>query len=67
LLAENHKVVVNPGIQPGMTVLVKSGALAGTEVVVLRRENEVRVVVNLNILGRHCDCTLNADDLQEIL
>ena len=67
LLAENHKVVVNPGIQPGMTVLVKTGPLAGTEVVVLRRENEVRVVVNLNILGRHCDCTLNADDLQEIL
>ena len=67
LLAEHRRVVVNPGIQPGMTVMVKSGSLAGTEVVVLKRVNEVHVIVNLNILGRHCDCTLSAGDLQEIV
>ena len=67
LLAEHRKVVVNPGIRPGMTVMVKSGPLADTEVVVTKRVNEVHVIVNLSILGRHCDCTLSAADLQEIV
>ena len=67
MLAEHRRVIVNPGIQPGMTVLVKRGPLAGSEVVVIKRVNEVHVIVNLNILGRHCDCTLSADDLQQIV
>ena len=67
LLAEHRKVVVNPGIRPGMTVMVKSGSLAGTEVVVVKRVNEVHVIVNLSILGRHCDYTLSAADLKEII
>ena len=64
LLAGERKVIVNPGIQPGKTVLITSGSLAGTEVVVLRRVNELHVIVNLPILGTHCDCQFNADELQ---
>lgn len=64
LLASERKVIVNPGIQPGKTVLITSGSFAGTEVVVLRRSKELHVVVNLPVLGRHCDCEFNADELQ---
>ena len=64
ILAEQRKVIVNPGIQPGKTVLVTSGSLAGTEVVVIQRLNEMQVIVNLPFLGRHCDCQINADELQ---
>ena len=31
LLASERKVIVNPGIQPGKTVLITSGSFAGTE------------------------------------
>ncbi|MGI5832679.1 MAG: transcription termination/antitermination protein NusG [Thermoguttaceae bacterium] len=66
LFSDRHKVVVNPGIQPGMTVLIKSGPLKGIKVVVEKRVDEIHVIVNLNILGRHCACTINADELREI-
>lgn len=66
ILANYKKIVVNPGLQPGMRVRVKSGPLADTDVVVVRRLNELHIVVNLEILGRHCDCLIDASELQEI-
>ena len=66
LLADERKVIVNPGIQPGKTVLITSGSFAGTEAVVLRRRKELHVIVNLPILGQHCDCEFKADELELI-
>ena len=66
LLAGERKVIVNPGIQPGKTVLITSGSFAGTEAVVLRRRKELHVIVNLPILGQHCDCEFKADELELI-
>lgn len=66
ILSEKRKVVVNPGLQPGQTVLIKSGPLKNSEVIVVRRVNEVVMIVNLHILGRNCECKIGADELRSI-
>ncbi len=67
ILSNRRKVVVNPGLVPGKTALIRHGALQGTEVVVVRRLNEVSLIVNLHILGRSCDCRIAADELKELV
>lgn len=64
LFSLNRKTLVNPEIQPGQTVLIKKGPLQNTEVVVIRRLGEVRIVVNLQIFGRSCECNVSAEELK---
>ncbi len=67
ILSRKQKVVVNPGLQPGQTVLVKKGPLQDSEVVVIRRLDEVSIIVNLRILGQSCECKIAANELQTIV
>lgn len=63
LLSTNHKLVVNPQLKAGDTVRFKSGPFKRHEVIVVRREDETRVIVNLNFLGRNIEIACSADDL----
>lgn len=67
ILSGKRNVVVNPGLQPGQTVLVKTGPLQNVEVVIVRRLNEASMIVNLRILGRNCECKIGADELELIV
>lgn len=64
LLASTRKVVINPGLYPGQTVRVTSGPFRDTEVIVLRRVNEIYMIVNLRLLGRSCECKIAANELK---
>lgn len=67
IFSQNRNVIVNPGIQAGSTVMIKTGALQNTEVVVLERRGEVSVIVNLHFLGRSCECVIQADELKLLI
>lgn len=67
ILSRKEKVVINPGLQPGETVLIKRGPLQNKHVVIIRRVNEVSMIVNLYILGRHCECKIAADELKALI
>ena len=57
------KLVVNPELHPGDMVRIKSGSLRGQDAIVVRRENEVMVVINLFFFNRHIQMHWLADDL----
>lgn len=58
-----HKLVVNPELHPGDTVRIKSGSLKGQDAIVVRRENELTVIINLFFFNRHLQMHWLADDL----
>jgi len=64
LQSAEHQLVVNPGLQAGDMVRIKSGAFRGQDVVVIRRVDALSVVVNLNFLGRSVDVRWDAGDLE---
>jgi len=64
LQSAEHKLVVNPGLQAGMTVRVKSGTFKGQEAIVSRRVDEVNVIINLFFLGQNIEMRWNADELE---
>ena len=57
------KLVVNPELHPGDTVRIKSGTLKGQDAIVVRRENELTVIINLLFFNRHIQMHWHADDL----
>lgn len=63
LLSQDHKLIVNPGLYEGQVVRLKRGPFKDQEVMVVRREDASRIVVNLNFLGRNITIPCNADDL----
>ena len=64
LLSRECKLLVNPGIREGDTVILKRGPLKGNDVIVVKRENEATLVVNLNLLNRNILIRCNADDVE---
>lgn len=58
-----HKLVVNPELRPGDLVRIKSGALKGQDAIVIRRENELTVIINLFFFNHHMQMSWAADDL----
>ena len=59
-----HKLVVNPGLHQGTPVRIKSGRLKGQDAIVIRRVDELSVIINLFFLGRHLEMRWAADDLE---
>ncbi len=58
-----HKLVVNPGLHEGDTVRIKSGPLKDLEAIVVRRVDELNVIINLFFMERYIDMQWNADDV----
>ena len=61
--AAEHKLIVKPELHPGDTVRIKSGSLKGQDAIVVRRENELTVIINLFFFNRHLQMHWLADDL----
>ena len=64
LRSAEYEMVVNPGLQSGDLVHIKSGAFRGYEAVVVRRVDALSVVINLEFLGRSIDIRWEAGDLE---
>ena len=64
LQSADHQLVVNPGLQAGDMVRIRSGAFKGQDAVVIRRVDAVSVIVNLSFLGRNIDVRWEAGDLE---
>lgn len=62
-LSQKQELVVNPGLCIGETYLMKKAPFKGEEVILVRRENAVKVVVNLFFLGRNIEFLCGADEL----
>lgn len=63
LLSREHKLVVNPRLKAGDTVRLKNGPFKYYDVIVVKRCDESRVIVNLNFFNRHIELYCTADDL----
>lgn len=63
LQSAEHRLTVNPGLQAGDMVRIRSGAFKGQDAVVVRRVDALSVIVNLDFLGRNIDIQWQADDL----
>lgn len=64
LQSADHELAVNPGLQAGDTVRIKSGAFRGYEAIVVRRVDALSVIINLEFLGRNIDMRWEAGDLE---
>jgi transcription antitermination factor NusG len=63
LQSAEHELVINPGLQSGDMVRIKSGAFKGQDAIVIRRVDALSVIINLDFLGRSVDMRWNAADL----
>jgi len=63
LQSSRHELVINPELQAGDMVRIKSGAFKGQDAIVIRRVDALSVIINLDFLGRSIDIRWNADDL----
>ena len=67
LLAQQAPILINPGIQTGDKVLVKSGALKGLVTDVIRRDDaNDSIIINVTILNQHVEYPIPADELKKI-
>lgn len=63
LQSAEHKLVVNSGLHEGASVRIKSGMFKGQDAIVIRRVDELSVIVNLLFFDRYIDMCWDAGDL----
>jgi transcription antitermination factor NusG len=59
-------LVVRPELVPGARVTVTKGTLAGCSGVIVRRQNQVDLIVNMDLLGQSVSVSLPAECAEEI-
>ena len=69
ILIDRHRgphrsIVMRPELVPGRRVRVVSGPFAGFEGIIRRRQGQVRLIVNLHLLGTCVSTTITAQDLE---
>ena len=64
LQSAEHELTVNPGLQAGDMVSIKSGAFRGYDAIVVRRVDALNVIINLEFLGRNINIRWEAGDLE---
>ncbi len=64
LQSADHELTVNPGLQAGDMVRIKSGAFRGYDAIVVRRVDALNVIINLEFLGRNINMRWEAGDLE---
>jgi len=65
--AELGKLEPHPYIVAGERVRIRGGALEGMEGIVLRKKNEVRVVLTLELIQRSVAVEVDIDDIEPVL
>jgi len=61
-----HEVEPHPYLKVGERVRVKTGLMAGVEGILVRKKNEFRMVLTLDVIMRSMSVEVNADDLELI-
>lgn len=64
LLASGQKLDIYPHLSEGARVRVRRGPLSGAEGVLVRKEDEYMLMVNIEILGRSVSVRIYADDVE---
>jgi transcription antitermination factor NusG len=59
-----HRIEPHPGFAVGDWVRIKNGPMAGTEGVLERRKNELRVIVKLEMLARSVSVEVGAEEIE---
>jgi transcription antitermination factor NusG len=59
-----HRIEPHPGLTVGDRVRIKTGPMAGSEGVLERRKNELRVVLRLEMLARSVAVEVGADEVE---
>jgi transcription antitermination factor NusG len=59
-----HKIEPHPNVEAGERVRIKTGPLAGTEGVLERRKNDLRVVLRLEMLARSVSVEVDAEQVE---
>lgn len=60
------KIEPHPYLKAGMKVRICSGVMAGTEGVLLRKKNNPRVVVTLEMIMRSVTVEVEIDDIEPV-
>lgn len=63
-LQHTEDVIVQPEIVPGKEITVASGPLKGASGVVVKREKETRLVVNVEFLGQSVSVNIDVGELE---
>ena len=63
LESASRKMTVNPGLRSGDPVRITAGAFKDQRAIVVRRVDELSVIINLDFLGRSIDIRWDAGDL----
>lgn len=64
LLESGRELDVQPGLQEGTRVRLKNGPLADAAGVLVRKENELVFVVNIDLLGRSVAVRVSPQDIE---
>lgn len=64
MLESGAELDIYPGIREGADVLVRRGPFRGAQGVVVKKENQYILLVNIKILGRSVGVKVYADDLE---
>jgi transcriptional antiterminator RfaH len=59
-----HKIEPHPGLAVGDWVRIKTGPMAGSEGILDRRKNDLRVVLRLEMLARSVSVEVGADEVE---
>jgi transcription antitermination factor NusG len=63
-LQEEQEIEVNPEIVPGTLVRVCEGPLKGSEGIVEKRNDGIRVTINIELLGQSASVLIDSGDLE---
>jgi transcription antitermination factor NusG len=61
------KIEPHPYLVAGVRVRIKAGAMEGIEGILLRKKNEVRVVLTLDLIQRSVVVEVDADDVEPVV
>jgi transcription antitermination factor NusG len=59
-----HRIEPHPGLTVGDRVRIKTGPMAGSEGILERRKNELRVVLRLEMLARSVAVEVGAEEVE---
>jgi transcription antitermination factor NusG len=59
-----HKIEPHPYLTVGERVRIKAGVMAGVEGVLVRKKNDLRVVLSLDAIMRSVAVEVDADDIE---
>lgn len=64
---ERNKLEPHPYLVAGERVRIRAGAMEGMEGILVRKKNELRVVLTLDLIQRSVAAEVNADDVEPVI